>query len=119
MTVGDNTARERPTFAVGESNLCSVDMRGVLDDGELIDSVSSVAEVPNVGTATDLTITNEIVSQADLVINGLTVPTGKAVQFLVSGQSLNTDYTLKITFVTDSSPAQTKVKYVKFKTEGP
>ncbi|KKN79783.1 hypothetical protein LCGC14_0336380 [marine sediment metagenome] len=110
-----NTAPERPVYAEGEENLESVSFDGVLDSGELLASVTSVTEL----TSTDLTISNEAVSTAALIINNVTVITGRAIQFKVVGQLVATgSYTLKLIVVTDSSPAQKKVKFVEFVTKG-
>jgi len=112
-----NTAPERLVAAVGESNLFSVSFANVLDSGELLASVTDI--VDNAGGAT-LTISSKAVSTAALIINGKTVAIGKALQFLVTGAVVaGTPYTLKMTAVTDSTPAQTKVKYVTFTVEGP
>lgn len=113
--MSDNTAPELPTAAVGEVNLYSVSFAGVLDTGESLTGTPTVAEQ----STSDLTISNVSVSSSALTINGKTVAAGEAVQFKVSGQlTANSPYTLKITVGTDSTPAQTKVKYVKFKCEG-
>ena len=110
-----NTAPERPVTAVGETNLFSVSFVGVLDSGESLTGTPTVTEV---GTS-DLTIENKVVSTTSLTINGKSVAAGKAVQFKVSGQAVaNSPYTVKITVSTDSTPAQTKVKFVKFTCEG-
>lgn len=110
-----NTATERPVTAAGEENLFSVSFDGVLDSGELLASVTSVTEE----TTTNLTISNKAVSTAALTINNVAVITGRAIQFKVVGQLVATGrYTLKIIVVTDSTPAQTKVKWVKFVTRG-
>lgn len=110
-----NTAPERPVTAPGEENLHSVSFDGALDSGELLVSVTSVEEQ----TTSDLTITNIAVSTADLILNNVTVITGRAIQFKVVGQTVATgSYTLEMTVVTDSSPAQTKVKYAIFVTKG-
>lgn len=115
MTVSANTAPERPVTAVGETNLCSVSFDGVLDSGELLASVTNVTEE----TTADLTISNIAVSTAALTINNVSVITGRALQFKVVGQLIATGaYTLQMIVITDSTPAQTKVKWVKFVVKG-
>ena len=105
-----NTAPQRPVSVVGNTELCSVSMVGQLDSGELVATVTDVVEQ----TTTDLTISNKAVSTAALTINNISVAVGEAIQFKVVGQVVaNSPYTLKITFVTDSTPAQTKNVYVK------
>ena len=112
--MGKSTAPELPEAVVGEAGNFAVSFAGVLDSGELIASVTDVEEQYE-GTVGDLAITNKVVSTAALVINDLTVAVGKAVQFSVSDQAVaNAPYTLKITITTDSTPAQTKIRYVRF-----
>ena len=105
-----NTAQERPVAVPGETNLCSVSLVGILDSGELATGTPTVTEV----TTTDLTITSIAVSTAELTINNKAVAVGKAIQFKVVGQLVaNSPYTLKITVATDSTPAQSKIVFVK------
>jgi len=107
--------------AVGETNLFAVSFAGVLDSGESLTGTPTVAEQ----TTSDLTITDladganqATVNTAALTIHGTTVAIGDALQFKVSGQkTTGSPYTLKLTVSTDSSPAQTKVKYVTFLAE--
>lgn len=114
--MSDLTAPQRPQTAEGAEDLFSESFDGVLDSGELIASVTSVTEV----TSTDLTMSDEAVSTAELTINNIAVATGRAIQFKVVGQLLATkNYTLKMIVVTDSTPAQTKVRYCKFVVKGP
>ena len=58
-------------------------------------------------TTSDLTLSNKIVSTADLTINDKTVVTGRAVQFRVSGGTAGVTYTISIQVGTDSTPGQT------------
>lgn len=109
--MGQNTANEVPTLAVGETRLFSVSFDNKLDAGELLTGTPTVAEQ----TTSDLTIANKVVSTAALTINSVSVSAGRAVQFKVSGHGVtNSPYTLKITCGTNSSPAQTVIGYVKF-----
>ncbi len=109
-----NTAPQRPTSVPGNEDLHSVSAVGQLDSGELVASVTDVVEV----TTTDLTISNKAVSTTELTINNLAVAIGKAIQFKVVGQVVaNSPYRLKVTVVTDSTPAQTKNWYVWFHVE--
>lgn len=95
-------------------NNFAVSFADVVDSGELLTGTPTVAEQ----TSSDLTITNKVVNSAALTINNKTVAIGNAVQFKVVGHLLATlEYTIKITVLTDSSPAQTKIGYVKFKVE--
>lgn len=112
--MGLSTAPERPSAPVGEVNGFSASFVGKLDSGELLTGTPTVVEV----TSTDLTITNKVVNSVALTINNKTVAIGNAVQFKVTGHLLATlNYTIKITVVTDSSPARTKIGYFKFKVE--
>lgn len=109
--MGKVTSHQIPEAVVGETNLDSVSFVNVLDDGESLTGTPTVTEV----TTTDLTIANVSINTAALVINGQSVPIGRAVQFKVSGQlTANSPYKLKITATTDSSPAQTKIRFVTF-----
>ena len=109
-----NTAPERPVAGVGETSNFSVSFVGALDSGELLTGTPTATEV----TTSDLTIRNVAVSTAALVINDISVETGKAVQCKVIGQlKANAPYMIRITAVTDSTPAQTKIRKVIFKVE--
>jgi len=106
-----NLAEERPVTAVGETNNFAISFVNILDEGELVIGTPTVVEE----TTSDLTISNKAVNTSTLIINSKTVIAGKAVQFSVSGQlEASSPYVIKITVGTDSTPAQTKVKYVKF-----
>lgn len=102
------TTPRRHELIVGEIRLVSVDMRGKLDEGELLDGVPAIIEMDT----TDLSISNQGVSTEELVINKLSVPIGQAIQFKVSGAVAGTKYRIKITVSTDSDPAQTLIVYV-------
>lgn len=105
-----NTAPERPVSVVGNVEVCSVSVAGQLDSGELATGTPTVVEQ----TTSDLTITNVAVNTAALTISNKTVIVGNAIQFKVVDQVVaNSPYTLKITFATDSTPAQTKNVFVK------
>jgi hypothetical protein len=109
-----NTARERPVSVPGNTDLHAVSLVGQLDSGELVASVDSVVEV----TTTDLTISNKAVNTVELTINSKTVAIGQAVQFKVIDAVVSgSPYRLKITYTTDSTPAQTKNVYVFFHVE--
>jgi len=110
-----NTAPQQPVAAVGETNNFAVSFAGVLDDGELLTGTPSVAEV----TTSDLSISSPTLNTIALAIDNESVAISEAVQFRVSGQQTSgSPYTLKITVTTDSTPAQTKVKWIKFRVEG-
>lgn len=68
--------------------------------------------VAEVGT-TDLTISGTKATTASQTIGGRTVTAGQAVQALVSGFVVNTTYTIKLTAVTNGTPARTFVRQGK------
>ncbi len=112
--MGRNIAPEHPAAATGETNVFAVDFSGALDSGELLTGTPTVAEV----TSSDLTITSKSINTGALTINSRSVAVGLAVQFKVVGQVVSgSPYKIKITVSTDSSPAQTKVKWIRFVVE--
>ena len=106
-----NIAPQRHTKCVSEAVNVKVDMRGLLDTGELLTGTPTVVEV----TTTDLTLENKIINTTSLTINGDTVAAGQAVQFRISGGTAGSTYTIRITVGTDSSPAQTRMQKLKIK----
>jgi len=62
------------------------------------------------GSPAGLTISNVAATTGSREINGKTVAAGKAVTFTVSGGADQTGYSLTVTVVTDSTPAQTLVR---------
>ena len=108
--MADNTAPQSPNVAVGATRHFAVSFVGQLDLDEYLSGTPTVAEQ----TTSDLTIANRAVSTEVLVINGVEVAVGKAVQFTVTGQQAATSYSVKITAATDSTPAQTLVAWVSF-----
>lgn len=61
-----------------EVRAVAVDFSGVLDEGETLAAVLSISEVSG-----DLGLSGQQVSSAPLTINGVVVPAGMAVQFMV------------------------------------
>lgn len=109
-----NTAVNQPEFPVGSVQLFSVSFVGQLDSGEKLTGTPLITEEDT----TDLTITNKAVNTAALVIDGVTVAVGKALQCLVSGFTVaHSPYTVKLKCGTDSTPAQTKIGYGVFTVE--
>lgn len=109
--MGKITAAQRPVLATGDVRNCAVSFAEQLDAGEALTGTPTVQEQ----TTTDLTIASVAVSTTVLAINGVSVAVGEAVQFKVSGQlTTHTPYKLKITATTNSTPAQTLVRYVYF-----
>jgi hypothetical protein len=111
-----NTAPQVPTLVEGEVNNFAVSFANVLDPGELLTGTPTVTEE----VTSDLVINYVAVNVAALRINGRTVELGKAVQFHASGQLASTgSYTLVITITTDATPAQTKIRSIRFCVENP
>lgn len=109
--MGTITADQMPALAVGDTQAGAVSFAGQLDTSEVLTGTPTITEQ----TTSDLTITNKVVSTAALTINGESVAIGEAVTFAVSGQQLTgSPYTIKIVVSTDSSPARTLTRYVKF-----
>ena len=113
--MGQLTAPERIADAVGDNPTKKVSFDGQLDAGEVISSITSVTATP-----AGLTFANEAVSSTVLTINSKSVAIGRAILFNVSGFALaSSPYTCTMVVVTDSSPAQTKNRFLVFVVEGP
>lgn len=110
------TLAQVPEISVGDTEAGAIDYTDLLDSGEAGASVT-ITEL----TSTDLTLTNKAVSSGSLTILGNTVSTGKAVQWVVSGQSAtggpNSDglYTLVVTLTTNASPARVIKRHAQFR----
>ena len=87
------------TLSALSSRIVTVDCRPQLDATETLTAIA-------IDDADGTTITNEAVSTTELVVNGETVATGKAVQFLVVAPAAGS-YNVVISLTTDSSPVQT------------
>ena len=102
--MGIATATQVIEMVVAEKRLVSVSFDKVLDSGEAITGTPTATEV----TTSDLTIGSVSASTAVLTIDNESIGIGRAMQFLVSGQvAANSPYSILMTAVTDSSPAQT------------
>jgi len=110
--MGAITADQVPSFAAGDTRNGAVSFANQLDSGEALTGTPTVEEQDT----SDLTISSVGVSTRELTINEETVAAGLAVQFSVTGMTAAT-YTLKVTATTDSTPAQTLVRYIKFSVE--
>lgn len=106
-----STAPQRYEKHVSELVNVSVDMRGVLDSGELLTGTPTVLEV----TTTDLTLSSKAVNSTTLTINGNTCVAGQAVTFRVAGGVAGTDYVISITVGTNATPAQTRIVKVRLR----
>jgi len=97
-----NTAPQVNRKTVAEVRNCAVSFANKLDPGELLTGTPTVTSTPS-----GPTISGAAVNTAAKTINGVSVPIGMAVQFKVTGGTVDTDYILKAACGTTSSPAQT------------
>jgi hypothetical protein len=93
------------TVSAGDVDYGAIDFTDYLDSTEKLASVSTPVEQ----ATADLAFANVAVSTAALTIKNRTSAIGKAVQFKFSGQVAGRTYTVRVTAVTDSTPARTKV----------
>lgn len=100
-----NVAPERIRVTVGEVPNVAIDCQGLLDSGELISTLTSILEI----TTTDLTIDNKAISTAALTINGVTAAIGEALTCRIAGILAGKQYHLQCKFVTNSTPAATRI----------
>lgn len=96
-------AAESRTKLPGEVLNAAIDMRERLESGESITGTPTVDATPSAG----ITIDNVAVNGSSRVINGKSVPAGKAVTFRVAAGTAGTTYALTVEAVTNASPAQT------------
>lgn len=85
-------------YAIGPDEVTgiAVDFRGVLRQTEMLTGTPTV-------TVTGPTTSSPAVSTTELVINGESVPAGKAVLFTVTGGTDGTDYSIKVLCSTSAS----------------
>jgi len=96
---------QRPTISAGATEVASIDFTEQLDSTETLTGAPTIAEI----TTADLTFSNKVVSTAALTILDREVAVGRAVQFKVTGQKAGTQYQVRITASTTSTPARTLV----------
>ena len=104
-----NTAPQRHTKSVSEVRNVSIDMRGVLDVGELLTGTPTIVEV----TTPDLTLASKAVNSTTLTINGVECVAGQAVTFTVSGGVAGSTYEIRVTVSSNASVPQTFVVAVR------
>jgi hypothetical protein len=107
------TLPQMPVISVADVEVFAIDYTDVLDDAETITGTPTVAEQ----TTTDLTISNVSVNSVAMTILDKSVGIGKAVQFKVVNQKVNTTYTLLVTVGTTSTPARTLKRLARFEVE--
>ena len=88
---------QRPVISLGDTDIAKIDYTEYLDADELLTGTPTIVEV----TTTDLTLTNKVVNTEEVRILERDVAIGKAILFKVSGQKINTEYTIRITVSTD------------------
>jgi hypothetical protein len=97
------TAEQRNYKTVGEERNCAVSFEKKLDENEIMDGTPVVLE----HSTSDLAISAKKINDAQIVVNGVPVASGRAVQFHVTGGLANKEYVILITAVTNSTPPQT------------
>lgn len=104
---------QEPVISEGDVDMVAIDYTPYLDSGELLTGTVTVTHVSGPATPT---FANNAVNTASVVILGKTVAIGKAVQFKVSGQtaSTSTPYYADITVSTNSTPARTVKRRIKY-----
>lgn len=107
------TLPQMPVISVADVEVFAIDYTDVLDAAELLTGTPTVTEV----TTTDLTISNVAINTAALTILDKSVSIGKAVQFKIINQKVNTTYTLLVTVGTTSTPARTLKRLARFEVE--
>jgi hypothetical protein len=100
-----NVAPQVIRVTVGEVPNVSIDCEGLLNSSELIATLTSILEV----TTTDLTIDNKAISSTALTINGVSVITGQALTCRVAGVLAGVKYHIQCKFITNSTPAATRI----------
>lgn len=103
------TAPQQYCKHASESVNIAIDVTGELDSGELATGTPTIVEV----TTSDLTIDNKGVSTTALTILGTSVAIGEALQCRVAGGTAGTSYTIRCTFTTDATSAQTRMVDIK------
>ncbi len=90
------TAPQIRELTTDETRNISVDMSGLLDDGEVL------VGAPTIECSDSLTVDNEQINTAAVVINGDSVAVGCAVQFTVAS-TVRGAYTIDIKCSTDAN----------------
>ena len=112
--MGANTTTPARRFKTAtEVRNVAVSFVGKLDSGELLTGTPTITEVDT----SALTLTNKAVSSAALTINGVSVITGQALTFTVSGGVAGTAYQITCNCGTDASNAQTLIATINLVVE--
>jgi hypothetical protein len=99
--------QQRPMISVGDIEKGAVSFADFLDSAETLTGTPVVAEVGS----TDLTLSSPLVNTLSIVVLGVTVAAGQAVEFGVRGQKAGTLYTISVTAST--SAGRTAVRYAE------
>ena len=115
-SINGSIAPEIHEMVTTETRIVSVSFTNKLNSGELLTGTPTVAEE----TSSDLVITNKAVNTAIVSINGIDVPIGQAVQFLVdaAAATANELYNVDILCSTDASPAQVLNGEIRIRVRG-
>lgn len=96
-------APQQPEQSINEVRFHAVSFAGKLDDGELLTGTPTITEVDT----TDLVITSKAVSTTALVINGVSVPAGMAVQCKIDGSGMTARQAYRVYIQCDTDAGQT------------
>jgi hypothetical protein len=94
-------------ISVGDIEKGAVSFADFLDSSETLTGTPTVAEVGS----TDLTLSSPLVNTLSVVVLGVTVTAGQAVEFGVRGQKAGSLYTISVTAST--SAGRTAVRYAE------
>lgn len=92
-------AKQTHCMTANETRNFAVSFASFLDEGELLTGTPTV-------TAEGITLTNKIVNDEAIPINGQSVAIGKAVQFSGTNPTAGKDITIEILVNTTSTPPQ-------------
>lgn len=99
------------TKRAGETITIPVDFSRRMISGELLSGTPTVVEIATSG----LTIGDPLLNTAEWTISGKPAAISRAVLFSVAGGVAGTLYTIRVTAVTDETPAQTLIEYVQLR----
>ena len=103
----------------GDIELIAIDYTNALASAETLTNPSVVQaeaeeDSSESSSLVSLAFANIKINITEIPILGRLVAVGKAVQFKVSGQSLNVSYRIRITVKTTSSPIRTLIRDITF-----
>ena len=101
------TLKQRATISAGATRLLRINATDDLDDGASLTGTPTILEV----TTTALTLGSKTVNAATYTdaVTGETVAVGKGLQCTVAGGVAGTEYRIRATCSTNSTPAETLV----------